>query len=540
MAVEFNLLSGASIDNELRLKYDILRSGESYLGFGREHETWGQGALVRWKARAGQNWPEDVIGDAVNAQIYDDSHRLLNISADGTTAVHVARLMYKTEGALNDPLYNPNFIDVPASATDNRLDWLTNSNRGIVSGMSNIECIFINEKWMMLRGINPTYDFILNNPADETIHYKYFIFNFEKNMANLIEIDNVSEFQYPGLDVTVSLKYNDPGNLDITNANIVPGAANLRRRFNLNGEYVITGLNNEMITWFEDPANEAKNYVYFVVDAQGALLVDAIQFEETVVYKDELTYIFSYVVEDEFNTRKVRFKLTTSENINDRAAVFKESLPFETHISPIADNNPPGLPISYVRSLDIHESIFDVVGLHQITQQEVWMAYELPGPYPIDASNPLDPVTREMNPKYYEIYDLMTYYSNADMISIQTLDIDTDLISGAEITKQYAVSKDLSLAATLNFNLILVDIAINNLQGTSDVYRQIFISWKPKKYNGLTNSFEPCTASDYDGRENFFHPVVHKVDMGTLFYLANKMPVYRKYLEGTENFKIIL
>jgi len=49
MAIEFNLLSGATIDNQLRLLYELLSGGDSYLGFGRSHETWGQGTLIRYK-----------------------------------------------------------------------------------------------------------------------------------------------------------------------------------------------------------------------------------------------------------------------------------------------------------------------------------------------------------------------------------------------------------------------------------------------------------------------------------------------------------
>jgi len=527
MSIEFNLLSGASIDNQLRLIYELLRSGESYLGFSRSHETWGQGTLCRYKRVSGQTWPNDVIGDTVGAEIYDDLHRLMNISTAGTTAVQVARFAYLETDATHYP-----------TANDDRLTYLGEvGQNGIVAGVDNVECIFINDKWITLRGINPTYEFQLYDNSNNNTLYKYYIMNFEKNIGNLLEIEIISEFEYPGLSTRVQLKYAEIGATDATAADIVPGCSDLERRINLNGEYFVTGIGQTFTTWME--TNEtAKNSTFFLVDSDGALLVDEILYEETYISNTENAYIFSYLISDSESggsttTRKVRFKLSTLSNINNKFSIFKESLPVKSHISPVADNNPPGLPISYVRSQDLHESVFDVVGLHQLKQPEVFMAYEIPTPH--NASNPV----------WQHFENLRVSLNDPNVMKFETIEIDEDYLTGVTITKLYALTQDLSIGASENFNLVMVSTELDKNTPTTDIYRQLFIAWKPKYYDGLSNSLVPCGSGnnigpEYHNRATFFNPDTHMNDMGTLFYLANKMPIYRGYIDGTEKIKIIL
>ena len=517
--MEFNLLSGAGIDNQLRLLYQILISESSYLGFSRSHETWGQGTLIRYTPMAEQNWPIDIIGDGATAQIYDDQHRLMNITTAGTTAVHVARFEYTDTDEFDTPQTN---ID--------RLYYLTDGY-GVSEGMVNIECIFINNKWINLRNIDPTYAFPLYNYNTQK-KCKYYIMNFNKDISNFLEIDIIKEFEYPGLSTRVQLKSGPIGSMDATSADICPGCEDLERRINLNGEYLVSGITSgpgSFIEWIDTDPN-AKNSAFFLIDTDGTLLVDGILFEETVVTNKEVAYIFSYNISNSTasssETRKVRFKITTLSNINNKFSVFKESLPVKTHVSPVADNNPPGLPISYIRSQDIHESIFDVVGLHQLRQPDVWMAYEIPAPF--DATNSI----------WQYFVDLEASIGIPSMLSLDTITVDEDVITGSSIQKMYAITQDLSLASRENFNLIMVSLMLDKETPTRDIYRQLFISWKPKYYSG--NQFNDCTLPDYTNRNTFFDPDEHINNLGTVLYLANKMPIYRGYIDGTEQFKIIL
>lgn len=522
MAIDFNLLSGATIDNQLRLLYELLRGGDSYLGFGRSHETWGQGTLIRYKPATDQVWPNDIVGETVGAGIYDDLHRLMNISNAGTTAIHIARFDYADGEA-----------EFPVSNVD-RLTYLTGGGNGVVAGMANLECIFINQKWITVRGIDPTYEFKLYDDTGLR-KYKYFIMNFSKDIGNFLEIDIIKEFEYPGLSTRVQLKFGPIGSVDASAADIAPGCGDLERRINLNGEYLVTGIGQTFIDWIE--TNEsAKNSAFFLVDKDGALLVDGVQYEETVVSNSETAYIFSYQVSEStpgttIPERKVRFKITTLSNINNRFAVFKESLPIQSNISPVADNNPPGLPIAYVRSQDIHESLFDVVGLEQLDQNDVWLAYEIPAPF--DSSNDV----------WQYFTDKVAELADPNMLSIDVVHIDEDVITGEVIEKQYAVTKDLSFGMGENFNLIMVSIELDGSTPTEDIYRQLFITWKPKYYD--INVLKDCGSGtnigpSYSGRSTFFDPDEHTNDMGTLFYIANKMPIYRKYIDGNEQLKIIL
>jgi len=531
MAVEFSLLSGATINNELRLMYELLRSGECYLGFNRQHETWGQGTLIRYSKASGQEWPNGVIGDI--GGIFDDQHRFLNISSAGTTAIHMARFEYADGES-----------DYPVDVTD-RLVWLTDdANGGIVNGVDYLECIFINDKWINIRGIDPTYEFSLYDDTQQK-SYKYFIFNYAKDINNLLEVDIIREFEHPGLSTRVQLKYASHGVTNATVADIAPGCSDLERRVNINGEYHITGIGAEFIDWLEN-TNTAKNSAFFLIDKDGALLVDSIEYDETIITEHgQPEFIFKYQVSEHITNdpnssltaeRNVRFKITTADNINNRFAIFRESLPVESHIAPVADNNPPGLPISYVRSKDIDESIFNVVGLYQLNQPNVQLAFEIPGPYPV-GTEIVD------NPSYYYFIEKAAEIANTNILDIETLVIDEDVLTNTLIEKKYAVTQDLDFGMAENFNLILVSAELNNVTPTQDIYRQIFISWRPEYYDGL--ALVKCGSGsnpgpNYSEATTFFDPNNHVNETGTLFYLANKMPVYRKYIDGLETFKIII
>jgi len=468
MAIDFNLLSGASIDNELWMLYEILRSGEAYMGMGRSYETWGQGTLIKYKPMSGQTWPNDIIGSQIGAEIFDDQHRLQNISTEGEDfgkkKLNIGFYEY-VEGV--DP-------DMPSSNLD-----LTYISPDV--GVESIECIFINEAWTLVRGVDPTYEFTLYDPTGLKKR-RYFIQNYAFDFGNLLEIEIIREFEYPGLSHRVQLKYAPPGSMNEATAAIAPGCADLER--------------------------------------------------ETIVTPAETAYIFSYTIQEtvgtEVLTRKVHFKITTLDNINNRYSVFQESLPVRSHVSPVADNNPPGLPISYIRSLSINRTLFDVVGLHQLNQPDVWLALEIP----------------EDNTTLMTYFtDLETSYADPDKMTVDFIEIDEDILTGISVKKYYAMTKDVGIAQSEGFQLIMVSLELDSTTPCEDIYRQLFISWKPKYYDGalLTQCGTGLDIGpEYGLRTKFFDPVNHRNDMGMLIYLANKMPVYRKYLNGNEVFKIIL
>lgn len=513
MAIEFNLLSGATVDLQLRMLFDVLRSGESFLGFSRNFETWGQGTLARYFPARGQAWPNEIVGDATDAQIYDENHRLLNLGGTWKSTIFIA----KYDAALGG-------TTVPADE----------NSAGIVEWIPGdlIETIFINNQWILMRGIDPTYEWQVTG-IDGTTEYTYFIFNSDKNATNILEIQKMTEYQYPGLSTHVQLKYapvDSTTPFEASSADVVPGGENLERRLNIQGEFLVTGIGQTFIDWIEtDPS--AKNSTFFLVDADGALLLDKFAYEETVITDEETAYIFAYFVQEGAGVeRKVRFKVTTIQNVNDRMAVFPESLPVRSSISPIADNNPPGFPVSYIRHPDVFNSVVDVVGAEQITSNDVWLCKELPA----DDTAVL---------QYY--LDLETQLADPDKMSVESIVIDQDAVTQTDVTKTYAKSKDWDTAGSENFNAIMVDKEVAPGEATEDIYRQLYISWNHKYYDSTSEQFVLCGTGinpgpSYTDRATFFNTIEHKVDIGTLIYIANKFPIYRKYLDGNEVFKIVL
>lgn len=513
MSIDFNLLSGAKIDNSFSILYDLLRSGQCYLGFARNYETWGQGCLIKYKPATNQTWPNDIVGDSTDAQIYDEYHRLLNLSVTWKNRVFIA----KYDKALGG-------TEVPVDA----------NSAGIVEWVPNniIETIFISKDWILLRGVDPTYQFDVYK-QDGTSEYKYFIFNADKNPNNILEIELIKENTYSGLSQSIQLKYapiDSTAVYNVADADLVPGGADLERRLNVKGEYLITGVGQDFIDWFETDPN-SKQATYFLVDKNGALLLDKITYEETVVTPEETAFVFSYTVNDLGGPRKLRFKISSLDSINNRFAVFHESLPINSYVAPIADNNPPGLSVSYIRHPAIHNSIFDVVGLQQITQGDVWLVKEIPS----DNTALL---------QYYQ--NLETSYANATLMTVESVVVETDLATDATVVKYFAKTQDISIGRSEQFDSIMLDMSLVGGQSaipTGEIYRQLFVSWKPKYYDGI--SLVECgtgsnTGPSYDGRSTFFNPNTHSNDMGTVLYLANKMPVYRKYISGNENFKIVI
>lgn len=523
MTIDYNLLSGATINSELRLLYNILSSGDSYLGFSRNFETWGQGCLVKYKAATNQSWPSGIIGDATNAQIYDENHRLLNLSNNWKNVVSIAKYD-KSIGIADVP---------PNASSPGIIEWVPSINQ--------IEVIFINQDWMLLRGVDPVYPFSVFG-LDGTTEYSYFIFNSDLNENNILQIEKVDEFQFPGLSTKVQMRYapvDSSTPWEASLADPVPGASDLERRLNILGEYIVTGIGQEFVTWMETDIG-AKNATFFLTDVNGSLLLDRFTYEETYTTESEIAYIFAYYIQEVSQSgatilRKVRFKVTTQNNINSRMAVFHESLPVANSIAPVADNNPPGLQISYIRHPAIHTSIFDVVGLEKINAGEVWYAKE---------------IAQDTTAELQYFLDLEATLADPTKLTVDEITIDVDAVTNEVIKKYYAITQNFTYAVQFGCAYVMINKEVAPPAGappepTGEIYRQLFVSWLPRYFDTSSQASYVCgegplVTDHYAGRSQIFDTNLHTVDLGTVFYLANKIPVYRKYLTGNEIFKIIL
>ena len=107
----------------------------------------------------------------------------------------------------------------------------------------------------------------------------------------------------------------------------------------------------------------------------------------------------------------------------------------------------------------------------------------------------------------------------------------------------YAVTKDYDAAIKYGFNSVRVkkNVDGSNLAGspTDKVYRQLFICYKPKRRDPFTGNIEEC-AGDVHREDELFLTDLHRWDVGMVVYLSNKIPVYRRYIEGQELFEIIV
>jgi len=283
----------------------------------------------------------------------------------------------------------------------------------------------------------------------------------------------------------------------------------------------------------------------------------------------------------------------------DELGIWNEHLPFDSAI-PSSDANPPGLEVSYLKNPLLGDSIFDIKGMIQINSNDVWFIKEMLsvadtelytnavsgggygfekevidlngsgvehigsvkttanfGDSTIEMNNYLNFVVGDTfylpNPTtLYTIndvsYEVDNSYITIDGILSHTINANDIIVSEptsavARIT--IAKTQNLKKALQYGFNSALIN-KIVDLSGsgspTEDVYRQLFISYSPLDSTGAIMSNPLYKAPTYE-LDEIFNKTLLKYDIGTLLYLSNKIPIYRKYADstsGVEEFKIIL
>jgi hypothetical protein len=114
-----------------------------------------------------------------------------------------------------------------------------------------------------------------------------------------------------------------------------------------------------------------------------------------------------------------------------------------------------------------------------------------------------------------------------------TLTTNTNVISSS----YYAVCNNLEDALKYGMTSVMVDIQIGNGINIYDgIYRQLVICHDPKYMNANTETI--CTDNLYT--ENLFNDVTHSWNLGTVVYVSNKQPLYRKYITNKETLKLII
>jgi hypothetical protein len=349
-------------------------------------------------------------------------------------------------------------------------------------------------------------------------------------------------------------------------------------------------------------------------DTQNNILIDDMTFydpntsDATVIYEEFTNYdiieqrlTFRYPFS---NGETQLIKLIVGDKKINELGIWQEELPFNSTV-PVADVNPPGLDISYLRNPLANTSLFDIKGLTPIigsgTNSEIKYVKEMLntveantyknhpssafniGVYPVSG----EPVTHsgflsrqivkgdtvvylfpfhtfiagdkieliKGSGDWYDVLDVDYSYSASASLVLGSA-AKPDLVEkGVMIQSQsttvksiitLAETQDKDEALKAGFYNVMITKAVPlkgiNSAPTQDIYRQLFVCHRPKDKTGAvcsnTNVYGDNCSAPYD---TIFNQTAWKYDIGVLLYLANKQPIFRKYISGTfETFQIIL
>jgi hypothetical protein len=446
--------------------------------------------------------------------------------------------------------------------------------------------------------------------------------------------------------------------------------AGIIRSTTLLGETTYSGLTDT--SGFDESAltyvNETGTFFYFT-NIHGATVTDHLYLQSATNIDGSRTI---YFYEGTGNTRKyILFKAQHAYNVGTNQetqdyfvkisfsspptelAVYNETLPFIYPVvnsaNNISDANPPGLDLTYLNNISIHDSLFDVQGYVRIRKapnttndlnifSQISYAKELIStdmkqqyinlgfsqsdmaqsrrietitmtvPTPVSRYGNVRPIP---NGRAYLTTDVRLYLWSTNFIVGDTIAIKTDMSNPESvITKvvtginydegyitfatglaigmigtvvyptpndlilselsqivsvpsniiniiEYAVCSDMKDALSQGMDSVMIDMQIPPSGGGlyDGVYRQLAVCHRPQ-FNDLTvingtqiGALTDCTTSGsdafcetdatslyYDGMNG----TNHSWEPGTILYLANKTPVYRRYITSRESFKLII
>lgn len=614
MTIEHTFLAGTTIDYQKALFFDIMQSGNVYMGFARSDPMWGFSTLV--KIDHTRTWPTNVMGQVGFASPDEDFYD--NISDSAFTIPTDGQRVYIA------------YID-----KNDSISVLSNFNILDSNSIGSLTLDYMNKEWCRIRGLNNEYlDFILDTNLPTV--YDYYLLNYEQDIRSITQIQTVDRVDLPTIKAPVKLMYTASTTQTTTpttafGTNIV---GDLERHINLFGETNIIGMTASFVTtgngYIQDNSLDSAAITFFITTADGVIIQDGMKYIETIETNDEQSVVFSYPIVSEATQNSGRMKISNSINPT-KLAVFGERF---TNGMEVTDATPVPLVLNYLRTGMIHSSIFDVLGIIQI-EPETWtktttvadVTSSLSGKYfTLYASDGTS--TTDNNTQYYVWFDVNDLSTDpavtgtglevnidpdetADMVAskmatvisnanggndftcvvtnnevviknkkigpvIDTVDsnttftieianeitfsrrIDTQateelLLAVPEIdseaievitiaenpdtTVQFAVTKELAIAQQYNFDLVRIKKIIPGTGAaapTEEVYRQLFVCYKPKDSAGVVVTANTATHTD------IFNTTEHSYDLGTMLYLVNNSPVYRKHLSSDEDFTLLI
>jgi hypothetical protein len=456
-----------------------MSSGEAYLGFARKDTVWGQNALikVRFLPNALKLYPHSLIG-------YEH---------DNLTDKYFDNYSYKVIPDVDKPAGGQRLFIAKILKTETDLENLDKYEFLDENEIGQVYIDYINKQWISVHGLNPMYYF------KDIDKYDYYVFNYNKSLTTRGKIETIKFENWNNMTIPVKLAYSLTDKYKPTT---VLNAGDLQRTINVLGEIYISGLDPN----FTPDMNIFKNAWFFITDENGVIIQDQMRFVEEIESDEEKLLVFEYVT---ITGSKARLNITTKKPTYQTISIYHESVPLPYLSTPVADNNPPGLPLPYLKETTISRSIFDVQGLSQIVKSEVSYCRQ---------------VKDEEDENELKSYGF-------DIETLQVVNTST----GEPVEVKFAVTQDMDMALEFNFDSVMIDKELDPTIPNDTVYRQLFVSIRPLDKDGNV-----CVNSSYKSDDLFQTIDDYGYNIGVLIYIANKVPVYRKYIDGKETFKIII
>lgn len=511
MAVVHTFMAGTAIAYQRSLFFDLMESGDVYIGFARSDPMWGFASLLKIRTdvantdQTSRTWPTGIMGQA-NGGVPDSSTRVKFYDKNSSL-----ELLAGEVPAGSDRVYI-GFIDKNSDDTD----W-TNFTILDTNDVGTLFLDYMNEEWAQIRGLNT--DFFQSSLIDNSVTTNdYYLFNYDSvgdpsSSISRAQIETVTKVTLPSIETPVQLMYSTTVGAAVPTTAFGSNVIGvLTKSNNIFGEQTISGLKESFVTegngYVAD--NNLTTATFFLTTTDGVVIQDEMKYIETETSSTEISLIFSFPIVGEASQNSGRFKITTTLN-PDKLALFTERFSDGTTIT---DKVPPPLSLNYLKIAMFHTSIFDVQGLTRIEAADV------------DFARRIDNTDTEALLSSVNGIDILT---DIDLI---TLDDNPDT------TVKYAITNNTSIARRYYFDLVRIKKTLTSTQPTDQVYRQMFICYMPKDSVGVDLDI---STSDFTHIDLFQNTATNwGYDLGTILFLTNKEPVFRKYLSQDEDFTLLV
>lgn len=607
--MDFNFLSGSTVDNYHNFLFDVFKSGKAYLGFARNKPIWGLQCLCMI------DLPKFQTG--VDGSIIQSSFTDHIVGVPGGSMER----FFDLKNVQMDPAILDLHREVFFCYTEGKADFdfgpdgdefiLIDNNVIASGGDGKLYMNHMNKEWCYVQNLSPKYYEMIKKEVN--VDRKYYLLNYMKDTSKAVKISDKFYTDLPFYVFDVKLAFFEVGKESTTKKYISP-ATNLKKIMSILGETKIIGLSDSCI---QDLMNQNPGMWATELDLKRYMLSNDVTFQiedlDGNILIPNMTYANRMNTESSTNSRifvegqmekflvfsyhnpngeEVFLKVNVTSNEVGDLGMWHESLPFRS-ANPVDDSNPPALDISYLKNPLLSSSMFDVLGLSRIdfdsevefvremkslSEKNRFISYgfqvtetilhgtesshvcelkstAIAGSTVISLKDGQNFVVGDLvtiDGTTYTVMDVNYTLSNNSITLNYPLSRDLlwvpDRILSSKKTNviariNYAVTKDYDAAIKYGFNSVRVkkNVDGSNLAGspTDKVYRQLFICYKPKRRDPFTGNIEECSGNVHLEDELFLTDF-HRWDVGMVVYLSNKIPVYRRYIEGQELFEIIV